>query len=216
MVAAARPIQRTSWRPSAPGRSPAVARPARLFAFSCPARIGSQPRGFPADRGSPGFKEAMSEVAARIEKARPPPGGKLLLNELQPLADHARSVRTPTMASKSTPGTGRRTSPASARGRRVARQRVRPRRSLARRPLQTAAGIGRSQGDAGSCDPNWGQSVIHHPPVSSRGERVPWSVRGPRSSPRSPGQLLPAAAGACSASRSGRPRLRRSFVSGVS
>ena len=107
------------------------------------------------------------------------------------------------MASKSTPGAGRRTSPASARGRRVARQRVRLRRSLARRPLQTAAGIGRSQGDAGSCDPNWGQSVIHHPPVSSRGERVPWSVRGPCSSPRSPGQLLPTAAGATATSSGG-------------
>ena len=76
---------------------------------------------------------------------------------------HARGVGTPTMASKSTPGTGRRTSPVSARGRRVARQRVRPRRSLARRPLQTAAGIGRS-GLCRSCDPNLGavrESATH-------------------------------------------------------
>ena len=92
-----------------------------------------------------------------------------LLDELQPLADHARGVGTPTMASKSTPGAGRRTSPASARGRRVARQHRSP------APVAgTASTPGRrrhrgDQGDAGSwsCDPNWGQPVSPPPPVSS-------------------------------------------------
>ena len=53
-----------------------------------------------------------------------------LLDELQPLADHARGVGTPTMASKSTPGAGRRTSPASARADGSLVNAVRPRRSL--------------------------------------------------------------------------------------
>ena len=102
-----------------------------------------------------------------------------LLDELQPLADHARGVRTPTMASKSTPGAGRRTSPASARGRRVARQRRSP------APVAgTASTPGRrrhrgDQGDAGSCDPNWGQPVS--PPSNPvSGGSASWSVRGPR------------------------------------
>ena len=101
-----------------------------------------------------------------------------LLDELQPLADHARGVGTPTMASKSTPGTGRRTSPASARGRRVARQRRSP------APVAgTASTPGRrrhrgDQGDAGSCDPNWGQPVSPPPPGSSRGARPPGPFEG--------------------------------------
>ena len=107
-----------------------------------------------------------------------------LLDELQPLADHARGVRTPTMASKSTPGAGRRTSPASARGRRVARQRRSP------APVAgTASTPGRrrhrgDQGDAGSCDPNWGQPVSPPSnPVSGEAHPGPFEGRAPDSQP---------------------------------
>ena len=57
MVAAARPIQeRRDVRPRPVARLQSCETGNQVFAFSCPPRIGSQPRGFPADRGNPGLR----------------------------------------------------------------------------------------------------------------------------------------------------------------
>ena len=90
---------------------------------------------------------------------------------------------------------GRRTSPASARGRRVARQRRSP------APVAgTASTPGRrrhrgDQGDAGSCDPNWGQPVSLPPTHRGRGRVARRAGQRPLGPPEQPGVSSAAAGG---------------------